>query len=143
MNIEGIRQAIYTRLANYSALNAITQSIGYEKPQDEEAESLTPFPFTVIEDVSSQRWDTKDSDGGEQLVQITTFCRPTASKSAVGLANEAAQAVYDALHRYDLPVSGSNLVNLIFDEDGGNIPDPDGVTRYRPMTFRVQYDDGT
>lgn len=143
MNIEGVRQAIYTRLANFAALNAITQSIGYEKPQDDEAESLTPFPYTVIEDVSAQPWDTKGSDGGDQLIQVTTFCRPTASKSAVGLANEAAQATYDALHKFDLVVIGSNVVNCLFDSDGGNIPDPDGVTRYRPMTFRVQYDDGT
>ena len=142
MNIEGVRQAIYTRIANFAALNAITNSIGYEKPQDAEAESLTPFPFTVIEDVSSEPWDTKSSDGGEQLIQVTTFCRPTASKSAVGLANEAAQATYDALHKFDLVVNGSNVVNCLFDSDAGNIPDPDGVTRYRPMTFRVQYDDG-
>lgn len=142
MNIEGIRQAIYTRLASFTALTTITESIGYEKPQDDDAASLTPFPFTVIEDVSGQPWDTKDSDGGDQLIQVTTFCRPTSSKAAVTLANEAAQAAYDALHKYELPVVTSNVVNCIFDSDGGNTPDPDGVTRYRPMTFRVQYDDG-
>lgn len=143
MNIEGVRNAIYMRLAGFSALNAITNSIGYEKPQDDEPESLMPFPYTIIEDVSGQPWDTKTSDGGEQLIQVTTYCRPTASKSAVGLANETAQAAYDALHKFDLVISGSNTVNCLFDSDGGNTPDPDGQTRYRPMTFRVVYDDGS
>lgn len=143
MNFAGVSQAIRARLAGDATLSALVTYIGYEKPQDTRSESMVPFPYTVIEDVSARPWDTKDSDGGEQLIQVTTYARPTASRSAIDLADAAAQATYDALHKFDLVVSGSNVVNCLFEESPGNIPDPDGFTRYRPMTFRITYDDGT
>jgi hypothetical protein len=143
MNFAGVAQAIRARLAGDATLSALSTYIGYEKPQDAKPESMVPFPFTVIEDVSATPWDTKTSDGGEQLIQVTTFARPTASRSAIDLADAAAQATYDALHKFDLVVSGSNVVNCLFDSSPGNIPDPDGFTRYRPLTFRIQYDSGT
>lgn len=141
MNFEGVAAAIYSRLAGYTALTSLTTSIGYERPQPDMAESLMEFPFTIIEDVSSRPWDTKTSNGGDAMIQVTTYCRPTASKSAVELANETAQAAYDALHDFDLVVSGSNVVNCLLDSDSGNVADPDGVTRYRALTFVVKYGD--
>jgi hypothetical protein len=143
MNLAGVAQAVRARLVGDATFTALVNYVGYDKPQDTQPESLTPFPYCIIEDVTATRWDTKTSDGAEQLVQITTFCRPTATRSAVDLANAAAQRVYDLLHDFDLVVSGSNVVNCLFEESPGNIPDPDGFTRYRPMTFRVQYNDGT
>lgn len=143
MNFAGVAQAVRTRLTGNAGFASLVNYIGYDNPQDADSASLTPFPYCVIEEVSTQPWDTKTSDGGEQLIQITTFARPTPTKSAVALSNEAAQAVYDLLHKFDLVVAGSNVVNCLFDDSPGNIPDPDGVTRYRPMTFRVTYDDGS
>lgn len=143
MNLAGVAQAVRARLVGDATFTALVNYVGYDKPQDTQSESLTPFPYCIIEDVTATRWDTKTADGAEQLVQITTFCRPTATRSAVDLANAAAQQVYDLLHNFDLVVSGSNVVNCLFEESPGNIPDPDGFTRYRPMTFRITYDDGT
>jgi len=142
MNFGGVSQAIVARLSGFSALSSKTNYIGYDKPQDDDPASGVAFPYTVIEDVSARPWDTDDSDGGNQLIQITTYCRPTEAKSAKALATETAQATYDALHKFDLVVSGSNVVNCLFNESPGSLIDPDGVTRYRPMTFRVVYDDG-
>lgn len=143
MNIQGVAQAIYARLAGYTALTSQITSIGYERPQDVAPEAVANFPYCVIDDITQQPWDTKTSDGGNQLVQVTVYARPNATKSGVTLANEAAQAIYDALHKYDLTVSGSNVVNCLFDGSPGNLADPDGVTRYKPMTFRIMYDDET
>lgn len=143
MNLAGVAQAVRARLVGDATFTALVNYVGYDKPQDTQSESLTPFPYCIIEDVTTTRWDTKTADGAEQLVQITTFCRPTATRSAVDLANATAQRVYDLLHDFDLVVSGSNVVNCLFEESPGNIPDPDGFTRYRPMTFRITYDDGT
>ncbi len=143
MNLAGVSQAVRARLAGDATLSALVSYIGYDKPQDAKPESMVPFPYTVIEDVAGNAWDTKTSDGGQQLVQVTTYARPTASRSAVDLADAAAQRVYDLLHDFDLVISGSNTVNCLFEESPGNIPDPDGFTRYRPMTFRITYDDGT
>lgn len=143
MNFAGVAQAIRARLAGDATLSALVTYVGYDKPQDTRPESMVAFPYCVIEDVSATPWDTKTSDGGEQLIQVTTYARPTATRSAVDLADAAAQATYDALHKFDLAVAGSNVVNCLFDSSPGNIPDPDGFTRYRPLTFRIQYDDGS
>lgn len=143
MNFAGVTQAVIARLGAYSPLAGAVTYIGVDKPQDGEPEDLTAFPYCVVEEVAARPWDTKSSDGGNQLIQITTFCRPSGSKSAYALANETAQAAYDALHKFDLTVSGSNVVNCLFEESPGVMPDPDGITRYRPMTFRVVYDDET
>jgi len=142
MNFAGVAQAVRARLAGNTTFSGLVKYVGYDKPQDAQPESLTPFPYCIIEDVTARAWDTKTSEGGEQLIQITTFCRPTATRSAVDLANATAQQVYDLLHRFDLVVAGSNVVNCLFEESPGNIPDPDGVTRYRPMTFRITYESG-
>lgn len=139
MNLAGVAQAVRARLVGDATFTALVNYIGYDKPQDTQSESLTPFPYCIIEDVTTTAWDTKTADGAQQLVQITTFCRPTTTRSAVDLANAAAQQVYDLLHNFDLVVSGSNVVNCLFEESPGNIPDPDGFTRYRPMTFRITY----
>ena len=142
MNFAGVAQAVRARLVGDATLSALVTYVGYDKPQDTQPESSIPFPYTIIEDVAGTAWDTKTSEGGEQLIQITTFCRPTETRSAVDLANATAQRVYDLLHRFDLVVSGSNMVNCLFEESPGNIPDPDGATRYRPMTFRITYESG-
>lgn len=141
MKFQAVSEAIYARLSGYTALTDQVVSIGYEHPQDATPEGLSAFPYVVIEDVSQSAWDTKTSNGGNQLVQVTPYARPSASKSAVAIANEVGQAVYDALHKHDLSVSGADLVNCLFEESPGNIPDPDGITRYKPLTFRVVYDD--
>lgn len=142
MNIGAVSQAIINRLGNFTALSSKVSYIGVDKPQDAQAESLTPFPYCVVEEATGVAWDTKTSDGGNELVQVTVFCRPTATRSAHSLANELAQATYDALHKFELVVPGSNVVNCLFEESPGVIRDPDGKTRYRPMTFRIVYSGG-
>jgi pterin-4a-carbinolamine dehydratase len=152
MNFAGVSKAIIARLSNYGPLMCISHVVTYEKMQDTNPatvggdpnlfESDAAIPYTVVEDVASNPWDTKTSDGGDQLIQVTTYCRPKDFNSATDLANQTAQAAYDALHKFDLVVSGSNVVNCLFEESPGLITDPDGVTRYRPMTFRVVYDGG-
>jgi hypothetical protein len=143
MNFAAVSQAVRARLAGDATLSALVTYVGYDKPQDTQPESSIPFPYTIIEDVAGSAWDTKTSEGGNQLIQVTTYARPTDTRSAVDIADAAAQAAYDALHKFDLVVAGSNVVNCLFDSSPGNIPDPDGFTRYRPLTFRVTYDDGT
>lgn len=143
MNFAGVSQAVRARLAGYVPLSGAVTYIGYDKPQDSAPEDVSAFPYTVIEDVVGTAFDTQTSDGGNQIIQVTTYCRPTASKSAIALADETAQATYDALHKFALTVAGSNAINCLFESSPGNLIDPDGVTRYRPMTFRVQYDDGS
>jgi len=143
MNLAGVSQAVRARLAGDAALSALVKYVGYDRPQDAQPESLTPFPFCVIDDITGSAWDTKTSDGGQQLIQVTTYARATATRSAVDLANAAAQAAYDALHDFDLVIAGSNTVNCLFESTPGNMVDPDGLTRYRPMTFRITYDSGT
>lgn len=141
MKFEAVRVAVFQRLAGYAPLLAITQGVGSERPQDDDAGDASQFPFTIIDEVTAQPWDTKTSNGGNQLVQVTTYARPSATASATTLANNAAQAAYDALHKYDLPISGADVVNCLFDSTPGMFKDPDGKTRYKPLVFRVVYDE--
>lgn len=139
MNFEGVSLAIMRRLAGYTSWPTVPSYVGVDKPQDAQAEAVANFPYVVLEEVAARPWDTKTSDGGEVLFQVTAFCRPNGSMSAHAMANAMAQAAYDALHKFELTIGGSVCVNCLFEESPGVMRDPDGSTRYRPMTFRVVY----
>lgn len=141
MKFQAVAEAVYARLNGFAALTDQVISVGYQRSQDAEPEDETQFPYVVIDDVVQRPWDTKTANGGNQLVQVTVFARDKEFKSAITVANEVAQSVYDALHKYDLKVSGVTVVNCLFEETPGNIADPDGVTRFKPMTFRIIYDE--
>ena len=48
MNFASVAQAIRARLAGDATLGALVNYIGYDKPQDTQPESLTPFPYCVM-----------------------------------------------------------------------------------------------
>lgn len=139
MNYQAIQTAIYTRLSGYTALTDIVQSVGYSHPQDADAGAASVFPYVTIQDVTSRPWDDKDQTGGDQVVQVSVWARPSATQGGSTVCNAVSQQVYAALHRYALTGAGLHVVNCLLSGDTGVMDDPDGATKHRAMRFRVVY----
>lgn len=139
MNTEAVLNAIYSRLSGYTALSSWAQSIGSEHPQDGDAGDASAFPYVTFSEVDSVNFDTKGTNGAVMRIQVTPWARGDASKSAKAQAAEGADIIHAALHDYALTVSGSNVVNCLWASSAGVLDDPDGVTKYKPMDFRIQH----
>lgn len=102
-----LQTAIYTRLAGYSALTALVGNRIYDfVPQ-----SATP-PYVVLGDDTAIDWSTKTSNGWEATLTLHCWDFEKAGRKSV---KAILSALYDALHRHDLSVSGFALIDLQYD----------------------------
>jgi hypothetical protein len=123
MNSLEIQQAIYNRLAGIYELGATVYD---HAPQDEE------FPYVTIGEGTATQWDTDDSLGSEETVTIHVWSRYRGRKEVKEIQAE----IYDALHRYELPVTGSHTVTVEW-EYADTFLDPDGLSRHGVQRFRI------
>lgn len=132
MKSSGILQAFYTRLsAQLSGVSVYTTV-----PQNVASEVETPFPFVHIGDIDTRPFDTDDTTGEIAVVQVHIYSRSKSQYERLGLAAD----VKAALNRYDLPVTGANVIDCLFDHYT-EMNDPDGVTSHGILFFRVTYQD--
>lgn len=136
MNTDAVTQAIYTRLNGLRATSlSDVQAIYTTVPQSTTPESRTPFPYIVVNGFDTQPDDTKDDDGIQCLVDVHTFSRSQSSLTWRAIAG----AVYDALQKHALSVTGANVIECRYD-GGTEFEDPsDGKTWHVVQTFRVFY----
>lgn len=135
-----IQQAVYTRLSGWAALDALLArhsdlpgpAIYDHVPQPRDASDNGLFPYVVIGDDSLEEWDTDDAVGYSATLTIHVWSRKEGRKET----KDVMGAIYDALHRYDLPVSGYHTV-LVSWESGETIVDTDGKTRQGIQRFRI------
>lgn len=116
-----IQQAVYTRLAGQLSVPVYDHA-----PQD------VAFPYVELGEIDAIPFDTDDSVGAETTVTIHTWSRYRGWKEV----KEIQGRVYDALHRYNLPVAGAHLVTVEF-EIGRTFLDADGLTRHGVQEFRI------
>lgn len=124
MNDFAIQAAIYSRLTTYAPLT------GYST-YDHVPQNAT-FPYNVIGEGTATQWDTDDSVGSDATVTIHTWSRYRGRKEV----KEIQKLIYDALHRYELPVAGSHTVTVEW-EYTDTMLDPDGLTRHGVIRFRI------
>jgi len=136
MNSVALQQAIYTRLAGFTALTSKVSGIYSDVPSPDDAADNSAFPYVMFNFPSIQPMDTKDSDGGNAVVHIHTFARGGSDLPRRAIED----AIYDALHKHDLAISGANTIAVRF-ETKTEMDDPDGVTKHSVQTFRITYDD--
>lgn len=126
-----LQQAIETRLKAHSAVTALVSSRVYDH-----APQGTAFPYIEIGEDTTIPFETDTSVGGEHSLVLHIWSRYRGKKEV----KQIQDAIYAALNRYDLPVSGAHTV-LCEHETSDSEIDPDGLTRHGTMTFRVILED--
>ena len=131
-----IQDAIYNRLSGFAGLSALVQGV-YDYLPQELADVDSEFPYVVTGELSGEPWDTDDVLGGEYRILVHTFSRYRGKREPALIMRQ----VYLALHRYELPVTGYNLVTCEWDQLSTLMTDPDGLTRHGVQRFRILVDE--
>lgn len=105
-----IQKAIYTVLNGDAALTALGPSIVDYGPADDDASTI--YPFVAIGNIIVSEWDTDDTTGFDVLARIHTY----SDSHSVKETKQIQGAIYDALHRQDISVTGYDDI-LIRRED--------------------------
>lgn len=138
MNGAALHQAVYTRLAGFTALTSQLSGQGvYSRvPQPDDAGDASLFPYVTFQISGLDQWDTQTSDGITATLQVDVWSRSQSDLQFKAILD----SVYDCLHRFDLVISGASTINCLF-QGGGEIDDPDGVTVHGFATFAITYDE--
>lgn len=124
-----LQQAVLTALTGDAALQAL---IGNPARVYDAVPPDPTYPYVVIGEGNAADWDTKDSDGMDQVMTIHAWSRYRGLKEAKQIMG----AVLDALDQQALAVTGHTLVQLRF-EFSDVLMDPDGLTRHGVQRFRA------
>jgi hypothetical protein len=116
-----------------AAIFAKVSAIGY--PTYDHVPQDSTFPYIVIGDDTSIPWDTDDSLGSETTCTIHIWSRHRGRKEV----KEITKALYEALHRADIPIIGGALVESQA-EFAESFMDTDGLTRHGVVRFRLIVD---
>ena len=136
MNLGATHQAIFDRLNGYAALTAVVTGIYSDVPQAADSGDGSVFPFVTFNVPAVSDGSDKSADGTSNVVQVHLWSR---TKSAIGRRAQS-DLIYDALHKYDLTVTGGNAYVCLF-EGMAEFDDPDGRTKHAVLSFRVNVDD--
>ena len=147
MNPEALQAAIYSRLTNDAALNNLLSrqvrpdgskgdgpAVYGHVPDavDVGDKNSENFPYVVIGEDTNIDFDTDTSLGSESTVTIHQWSR-FRGRSEV---KKIQKAIYDALNRAELTISGRHLVDSIW-EFAETTLERDGKTYHGVMRFRV------
>lgn len=125
-----LQTAIYVALSNDAPLSALVMGVYDDVPQS------SAFPYVTIgEDVHTE-WDTDTSSGSDATITIHAWSRAPGRKETKQIQG----AIYDALHRSNLAVTGYATVGVDWQQSESFI-DADGETRHGVQTFRVILDE--
>jgi len=127
-----IQSAVFSRLKNYSPLTAIIKAVYDDVPQPADSGKLATFPYVVIGDDSIVEWDTDTELGADATVTIHIWSRAKGRKEVKAITD----VIYNALHRYDIIVTGYSLVGVDW-VSAQSFLDADGITRHGIAVFRI------
>lgn len=130
-----IQGAVYAALTGSSALMALVEGVYDAQPRPLTGEAALQFPYVTIGEDTHADWSTDTESGDDATLTIHTWSRYN------GRAEEKAiqAAIYGALHRAALTVSGHALVSCDWISSASMI-DADGETRHGVQTFRILLD---
>ena len=134
-----LQQAVYDALSGDSVLQGLTGQVPARVfdhvPQDlwaaPDSDGNYP-PYVVIGQSKTQDFDSKTSNGCEQVLTIHSWSRHHGFKKT----KEIMAAVVDALDRQSLIVAGHDLIQIRF-EFSDTFLEEDGVTRHGLQRFRA------
>lgn len=117
-------------LAFYLKLkSSITYDVYDHIPQ---TDPYTLPPYVVVGDDNFTEWETDGKAGFNILATVHSWSEYRGGKEI----NEITSAIYLALHREELNVSGYNCLGIT-QESLQNVRDPDGITRHGVQQFRI------
>lgn len=128
MSHAALQEAVFHRLSTYAPLTALVAGVHDHVPQD------AAFPYCVIGEESATQWDTDTELGFDATFNVHTWSRYRGRLQAKQIMDR----VYQALHRYELPVADAHVVTVEFDF-ADTLLDPDGLTRHGVQRFRVLF----
>ena len=130
-----ISEAVYTRLSGFAGLTALLATSGsvYGYAPQIATSQDAGFPYVAIGDMTAVPFDTDTNTGFEATVTIHCFDRARSQKKVQQIMGQ----VYAALHRHNLPVSGYNLVDCLWDDTAEVLQEPDGLTFHGVQRFRI------
>jgi hypothetical protein len=137
-----LQEAIYARLTGFAALTAIaTGGIHDHVPQDvafdeDDDDDELPDAYVVVGDDTATPADTDTTVNTDHVATVHTWSRYRGFKET----KQMQQAIYDALHRNPLTVSGAVYIDcsVVFQE---NFLEPDGLTRHGVQRFMFLIDE--
>jgi hypothetical protein len=135
-----VQQAVYAKLRADAGLVALVgdgASPEQAKVYDFVPDNVAPDYVTIGDDTVADRGN-KTHDGQDITLTLHAWSRPskTGGPAGRGQVKRIQAALYAALHRQDLTVSGATVVQVRF-EFGESFLDPDGRTWHGVLRFRV------
>jgi hypothetical protein len=127
-----VQTAIFTRLSGYAPLI----NYGAGVTVRENIKQGTPYPYVTLGEDSFADWSADDFLGAAGSIVVHTWSRADSNLELKAIMGH----VYDALARYDLPVTGYTLVTLEY-STSRNFRDADGVTRHGVTEFDLVLSD--
>lgn len=129
MDVE-LQTAIYQRLTQAPvSLPDVYDAV----PQDK------PGLYSVIGDTTASNWDTDDANGKQFTVTIYTYnTNQGEAQTELGYRSVKLRmrAIYDALHLFNLPVTGYNALKAVCEFED-NRRSADGISRQGIQRFRI------
>jgi hypothetical protein len=146
MNPAALQTAIFDRLVNWPSLSTLLAdrldptgaTTGQPAVYDhvpQQVDSDSDYPIVVIGEDTANDFSTDDCLGSEATVTIHIWSRERGRQEA----KQVEEAVYDALHRHSLSISGRHVVDSMW-EYADTTLDPDGLTRHGVMRFRIMHE---
>ena len=125
-----LQSSIYQILIADAPLNGL---LGGAKVYDDVPRG-TAFPYVTIGESLVRDWSTGSDEGNEHIVTVHAWSRAKGRKEVQSIV----QAVRDALHDRQIPLSGHTLINLRQElSDARRERDGEtyhGIVRYRAVT---------
>ncbi len=132
-----LQQAVYTALTGAAPLMAIVTAVYDQVPQD------AVYPYVVIGEDQAEVVDADDLAGADHLLDLHVWAggdNETDQHQGQMQVKQAQGAIYDALHRQTLAVSGAAFIGCDL-EHQQTFMDPDGLTHHGVQRFRVMLDE--
>ena len=126
MKLFEIQKAVYTTLANDTAIKKKVKGVYDDVPQDEK------YPYIVIGDDTINKWDTDTELGLNTTLTIHAWSRKAGKKEI----KEVMGLIYNALHRAEININNMNLVTCEC-EFMETFTDSDRITRRGVQRYRI------
>lgn len=126
-----IQTAIYQRLSTYPALTAIVSGVYDDVPQAN-GRANDAYPYVTIGDDSLVADAQDDAVGFSGSIVIHSWSISRGRKQIKSIQGE----IFNALSRYDLPITTRKLITLEWASDSSFI-DADSVTRHGVSTYSI------
>lgn len=92
----------------FQALTGIGLTVHDVQPQAQDGGASLPFPCVTIGTIVFAPWDVKERTGFDFIARIHTYSRSGSMLETKGIQ----AAIYNRLHRGEIPVTGYGLVDL-------------------------------